>query len=432
MITKKLIDQIEGEASLYFELEDNKVNFSTISFGEFRGMEQILEQKTALDALVLTPRVCGICGHSHLLATVRALEDCYAQSGNPLTLSNKAQTIREITLIMEHIQNHLKWIYFTILPSLATLNALPKQNNQLKGAYGASLCAKVIALFGGQWPHSSYMLPGGITSDFTNIELLQAKNMLNELQLFVEKEVVGSVLEDFLAFESCKDFANLQSDVATIEKALLNLEMEKKGLAYDRFLVLGKHSFSLASKVVQTRVVQADAKYISTKESYSPHQKSYAKNALYKEKYYETGPLARAIAGNSKIIKNMHRRFKDSTYSRVMARVFEMASFIVTAKTLLDKIDILEPSFISPKDINKISAKGVGVVEAPRGPLIHEVELEEGIIKSYNIITPTQFNIGSDTAQNPTPAQKAMMGVSKEEASFIFKSFDVCSVCTTH
>lgn len=432
MITKKLIDQIEGEATLYFELEETNVVYTTIAFGEFRGIENILESKPALDALMITPRVCGICGHSHLLATVRALEDCYTQSGIEIVLNNKIKQIRELTLIMEMIQNHLKWLYFTIIPSLRELSVYSGENSQLKGAYGASISAKIIALFAGQWPHSSYMIPGGITSDFTNIELLQAKNYLKELVSFVEKECFGVTLEQFLAFESCKDFKQVHSDIAYVESALIKLNMQHKGFAYDRFLVLGEHSFSEKSKVHQTRISNADLNAITTKESFTPHQKSYAKNALYQDKYYETGSLARGIAANKAMIKNIHRRFKDSAYSRVMARVFEIAYLLEQAEVLVESIDVCEASFISQMDIKNISAKGIGVVEAPRGPLLHEIEIEKGNIKNYNIITPTQFNIGSDTKENLTPAQKAMIGVSKAEAAFIFKTFDVCSVCTTH
>jgi len=98
LITKKLINQIEGEATLHFELEDKKVTFATVAFPHFRGMESILEGKNGLDALVITPRVCGICGHSHLMATVRALEDAYKNADKEVKLSSKVEKIREFLL----------------------------------------------------------------------------------------------------------------------------------------------------------------------------------------------------------------------------------------------------------------------------------------------------------------------------------------------
>jgi len=73
----ELIEKIEGEAKLDFSFEDGKIDFVGIEFMTARGIENILKGKSALDALVINPRVCGICGHAHLIATVEALEDCY-------------------------------------------------------------------------------------------------------------------------------------------------------------------------------------------------------------------------------------------------------------------------------------------------------------------------------------------------------------------
>jgi len=432
LTTKQFVEQIEGEASIYFDIKDDKVEFATITFPHFRGMESILKGKSALDALVITPRVCGICGHAHLMATVRALEDVYKNSSNPVSLSTKAEVIREFTLVIEMIQNHFKWIYLSIIPELIKLTQTTRIQTPLKGAYASSLASKAIAVFAGQWPHSSYMLPGGITSDPTNIDILKATSYLDELILFFEKETLGVTLEQFLSFESCKDFASLQSDVGFIESTLIDVRMNTKGFAYDRFLVIGKHNFSKPSKMKHTRSFHVESALVKSVKPYAPQEKSFALNAVYKDDYYETGPLARSMSNAVPVIKNIHRRFKDSAYSRVMARVFELASLMQEAKLLLEKIDITQPSYNKPVDFSKISGSGVGVVEAPRGPLLHRVEVQNGVITSYEIITPTQFNIGSSTQENPTPAQKAMIGVSEAEAMFIFKTFDVCSVCTTH
>lgn len=431
MITKQLIDKIEGEASIYFDMEDDIVKSSTISFPHFRGMEKILEGKNALDALVITPRVCGICGHAHLMATVNALEDAYKNAGHEVKLSQKAQTIRELTLVLEMIQNHFKWIYLVIIPELSTFSSKFEQT-QLKAAYAASLVSKAIATLAGQWPHSSYMVPGGVTCDPTQIDILQVKNYIDEVIAFLEKETIGIRLETFLNFSSCKEFDDIKSDVATIENVLIENDFHKSGFAYDRFLVFGEHSFSQVSKLIKTRALSVDVKFATVEQAYSPNEKTFALNAVYKGDFYETGPLARTMSTNLLIVKNMHRRYKDSAYTRVMARIFELGSLLEHTKKLTSSIDITQESFIKPRNINEITAEGVGVVEAPRGPLIHKVVLEKGKIIKYEIITPTQWNIGSSTPKKPSPAQKAMKGLSKEKAQFVFRTFDVCSVCTTH
>ena len=98
MNTIKLIEKIEGETKLNFSFnKDNKIDFVDIEFLSTRNIEQILEGKSALDALVINPRVCGICGHAHLIATVKALESCY----DDLQISNKAKILRGLTLNFE-------------------------------------------------------------------------------------------------------------------------------------------------------------------------------------------------------------------------------------------------------------------------------------------------------------------------------------------
>ncbi len=432
MITKEIISQIEGEASIHFEMNADRVKFSTIAFPHFRGMENILKDKIALDALVITPRVCGICGHSQLMASVRAIEDAYKNAGLEIALSDKAKKIREFTLIMEIIQNHLKWVYLVLQPELSKLSTKFFLQTPLKAAYGASLATKAIATFAGQWPHSSYMLPGGVTCDPTHIDRIGAQNHLNELISFFEKKFLGINLSEFLSFESCKDFNKLNSDISQIEALLTSQKMHEKGFSHDRFIVLGKHNFATPVKIKQTRQYSVYLKHVSVSDSYSPNQKTYAKNALYRDEFYETGPLSRLMAQKIPIIKNMHRRYKDSAYTRAMARVLEIPLLMKDALELLNTLDISQDSYVKPIDIESVTAVGIGVVEAPRGSLIHKVELENGIIKKYEIVTPTQFNIGSSTKEKPTPAQKAMVGLSKSDAKLVFRIFDVCSVCTTH
>ena len=431
MITKQIIEKIEGEAEVFFEEQNNKVSFATISFGHMRDFSKILQEKPALDALVLTPRICGICGHSHLYATVKALENAYKNAGVNVELSEKSFQIRETTLMLEIIQNHIKWIYLTAIPKIETLLKKHSQT-KLKGLYSSTLINKIIALLSGQYPHNSYMLPGGITSDFTYIDITKAIGFLDELSIFLEKEFFGVDLENFLSFQSCKDFNTIKSEVASFENSLIDLQMQTKGFGYDRFLTLGDHSFTKQAKIKKTLLQKADIKYLSTSPAYSPHQTTFAYNALYKDEFIEVGPLARAMSNNIPLIKNIHRRYKDSTYARSIARIYEIAFLIQKIRKTILHVDVTQPSFIELPNIKKISAKGVGVVEAPRGSLIHTVSIEKGIIKEYEIITPTQFNLASGTKEKPSIAQNAMKGLNKEEAVFAFRTFDVCSVCTTH
>lgn len=164
------------------------------------------------------------------------------------------------------------------------------------------------------------------------------------------------------------------------------------------------------------------------------NENSLAKNVKFKKDFYEVGPLSRAMINKTTLIKDSHRRYKDSIYSRIIARVCEIPQLLIHSKKLLKQIYLDEPSHIKPSiDIANISGFGTGCVEAARGSLVHKVELENGRIKDYQLITPTQWNLGNGTKVNPGVSQKAMIGLDDISlAQTVFKSFDVCSVCTTH
>ena len=207
--------------------------------------------------------------------------------------------------------------------------------------------------------------------------------------------------------------------------------LENLGKSYDRFIVFGQNSYFNSGKSLKTRV----AKNLNIDEVREQiNQNSFAKNVTYKDKYYEVGPLSRAMLNKTPLIKDAHRRYQDSLFSRILARVCEIPQLIEHSKKLLNGLDLSEESYIKPpKDISKISSSGVGMVEAARGSLIHKVKLENGMIKSYEIITPTQWNLSNGDRDNLAISQKAMVGLKDTKlAELVFKSFDVCSVCTTH
>ncbi len=418
---KKLIEKIEGEATLNFHYEDNKISFVDISFLSGRGIEEILRGRVALDALMIAPRVCGICGHAHLQASVKAVEDCLPD----LKISKKAEILRELTLNFELMQNHFKWFYLTLFPLFGF------NQEVLKATKPSTLINKAIALIAGQYPHNSYAIVGGVVCEPTHIEMLQIRNILNEVLAIFEKDIVVANTREFLGCDDVDLILKKEGDLPKLLNKILQNGWQDIGKSFDRFIVFGNNSYFKRGKSIITRIQpHIDEKYIYLSKNIN----SLAKNVSYKDKYYEVGPLSRAMLLKTPLIKASHRRYSDSLFSRILARSCEIVQLLYHSLKLIDKIDLSQPSYIKPSsDLSKLTGAGVGAVEAARGSLTHKVELEEGIIKDYSIITPTQWNLSNGTPKNPGVSQKAMVG-SKDElvAELIFKSFDVCSVCTTH
>ena len=381
-ITKKIITKIEGEATLKIHKKNEIIEFAEIEFWQYRGMEEFLKNRHYMDACVINPRVCGICGHSHLIATAKAIENALE-----IKITKKAEILREITLGLEIIQNHVKWFYLTLYPSVKNIDFL-------KALEFTKDIAKVIALIAGQFPHNSYAIPGGVTCDLTNLEIIKIKNFLLEL------------------FDRYQKIMNIDGKSSDLEELFSDIP-KTIGKGLNKFLVLGENLYFQKN---------GDVSYISEIKSTSLN-----KNVLYKGGYFEVGPLSRNL--NNTLIKKIYDEYQDSVYTRIFARLYEVNLIFKYLLKKIDEIDINEKNYIKPF---KKSGKGEAVIEAPRGSLIHKIEIENERIKKYNIIVPTQFNLSNSTKENPSPAQASLMGENEKYADFIFKCFDICAICVSH
>ncbi|MDY0052392.1 MAG: nickel-dependent hydrogenase large subunit [Aliarcobacter sp.] len=451
MKTIEIIERIEGEAKLSCTWKDQKVSDARIDFLNFRGFEYILEGKAPLDALVYTPRICGICGQAHLKATVDALENIYENINEPLQVTNKAKLLREIGLNIEIIDSHIKWFYMFILPDIIKLETADlgiytplKGSRWLEACKTASETIKALAVIGGQWPHTSYMMPGGVVSDPTLLELSSMQNYISGAIRFFEKSISGVTLDRYLAFDSVNDLDFLGADLKYFKDLSFKYSLEEYGKSYDRFITLGSSSLFENGRMGQRIVHRLDLSKIKESNEHTflvqnnnldKQKTTWSKSVSYDNNFFETGPLSRAMISNRKFIKDIHKKYKDSSFTRIMARIDEISFLLVNTKELIKKVDISEESFIKPKislkDIE--SASGLSVVEACRGSLFHEIHIEKGKISKYDVITPTVWNLGPENKTQKGIAQEAIIGApSIEIARIILRSFDVCSVCTTH
>lgn len=426
---KELIEKIEGEAELDFTIEDGRIEDVKINFGFYRGIEEILQGRDAWDALVITPRVCGICNHAHLIAAVHAIEDGYRNAGVNLILSKKAKKIRSFTLACELIQNHMKWFYMTIIPQLETyLQIENTQNHTLKATYLSSTITKALAIFAGQWPHSSYAVPGGVSCDPTHLDLMQVEALIDECIRFVEQVLIGMDITQYLDISSVSRLHEIGGDLGNVMHLIGSSGMATLGQSHDRFIVFGESLLSQTGKSIATAVSKVDPRYILE----SVQEGSTAKAVTYKKRLYETGPLARGMVAKRPIIKSLHKRYKDALLTRIFARTHEVSLLLAECKRLLGELDLNEPSCTLEMDTRCTDFEGTGVVEAARGSLIHRTEVSGGLIRRYEIITPTQWNLSHGSGDEHGIAVEAMVGSkSIQEATFILRTFDVCSVCTT-
>jgi hydrogenase large subunit len=204
--------------------------------------------------------------------------------------------------------------------------------------------------------------------------------------------------------------------------------MAETGQSHDKFIVFADSILSKAGKSHVTTVSNVDVRYVEE----ALQSGTVAKAVTYKQKLYEVGPLARGMVNKTPIVKSLHKRYKDSLLTRVFSRIHEVAQLLHHTKSVLQALRLDEPSCVLESETGLYEFEGTGVVEAARGSLIHKTTVGDGNITHYDIITPTQWNLSHGNSEEQGIAIQAMVGSETiEEATFIFRTFDVCSVCTT-
>jgi len=384
------------------------------------------------------------CNTSHIIAAINAIEDAYRMANIEISISKKADAVREFALNAEKIQNHIKWLYFSILPEIFHLNGEDEQSIKafegkewIKAQKICNEVLKAMAIFTGQWPHGSFCMVGGVTCDPTKGDVFEALRYLDIVTKFCEEEIFGETIENFLKFDTSIQIMGTKGTLQKTVEVLVSEKFDQIGKSYDRFITLGNNNQKHSAKKSQgTSVMNANLKFVSESLAHSffvENGYTYSKSAMYKNRYMESGPIARMMIAKDPLIRDLHRRNKDSVLTRVVAKIAEIAHLLQDSKKLLQNIDLNEPSCNFPQvNTKEISAIGIGRCEAARGSLWHRVEIQNGLIKHYDIITPTVWNLGNGDKNEPSVAQKALIGLDTvDKANFVFKAFDVCAVCTT-
>jgi hydrogenase large subunit len=174
---------------------------------------------------------------------------------------------------------------------------------------------------------------------------------------------------------------------------------------------------------------------------------SWAKAPRYMDYAAEAGPLSRAIMNANPNNLGKHQiydplfgdvmdKMGPSVFTRCLARVHEAPRLYNLIDEWLRQVDLNGEFYIKPEERD---GKGFGATEAARGSLSHWVEIENGVIKNYQVMAPTTWNVGpNDDKGNAGPIETALTGIEVADAhdpvevGIVARSFDSCLVCTVH
>ncbi len=407
----------------------------------FRGFEKMLLGRSPFDAVYFTQRICGICSTAHSVASALALEDALG-----IIPSEQGRYLRDILHACEFLQNHLRHFYQYTLPDFVKLPEnyplfrtdhndyrLPKElNDKMVEDYFASLelsrsAHQMLAILGGKAPHNHGVFIGGITSPVTVDMIISIKSILYNIEQFINEKMIpdvyaiGDYYSDYFLFGG--GYGNLLSYGCFDNYRDL-------GTLYVDPLVYTKNQIT----PFDPEKISQDNENAWFNENGEPdiHKQqaySFIKAPRYDNVPFEVGPLARQwLSGDY--------RHGISAMDRYIARVLEAGKIVTIMKVLLDNLVpgvSMQQEYAVPKQ-----SKGSGLTDTTRGALGHWIMIDDSKIAFYQIITPSAWNLSSQTGDMKGTAEQALIGspLSYTEAPVeigrIIRSFDPCVSCATH
>ena len=406
VVSPDFVAKIEGHGTLLIDFKKKKVDFK-VEESE-RLVEGLLLGKDFKQAPFVVSRICGICPTAHNICSLSAIEDALK-----IKISEETKILRKILLAGQVIKSHLLHLFFLVLPDYAGLKKSIDLSVKYPAEFHAMLVIKRLA------DELLEIISG--SSAFPAYSAIDGFNVLPKME----------------KLEAVKDSI---SDVTDESYDLIKL-----------FSQISKEYPELETKTELACTIPEDSCYPSypgnfLKEIKEIVQKEPAKlGVLENGSVIKVGALSRLnnYSGNlnlkaRKVFQNLRPNLKNP-FNNNLAQAIEILHFLEEIERLLI---LLKKGKIENAQARKLTLPPTGNsigrawIEAPRGMLFHEVEINPaGEIVNYNIIPPTQLNLASLEKEAQELIEK-MAGLpheeQKKEVEKLIRAFDPCITCAVH
>jgi len=442
------VTRIEGHAKISIFMDDaGNVSDAEFHVVEFRGFEKFCEGRPYSEMPGITPRICGICPVSHLLASAKAGDAIMAVNIPPA-----AEKLRRLMNLGQIIQSHALSFFHLSAPDFLLGWDTPQSKRNVFGLIAANtdlaragirlrqFGQEIIAVLGGQKIHPAWAVPGGVRSPLTEEGRARIRVWLPEA--YATTKIAFDLFRKTL--ETHKKEIQIFGNFPSLFMGLVEPDgtWEHYG---------GKLRFTDSSGSIIADQLDPQKYYECIGESVQ--SSSYLKSPYYAplgfpDGMYRVGPLARLNVAEQMGTPKADAEFKKfkklgrgrsavtSSFLYHYARLIEILACIERVEAALDDADLLSEELRADAGIN--SLRGVGVSEAPRGTLFHDYTVDrDGLLKKVNLIVATGQN---NLAMNQTVAQIARYYVHGNQipepmlnrVEHGIRCYDPCLSCSTH
>jgi NAD-reducing hydrogenase large subunit len=435
------VSRIEGHAKISIHLNDEgRVSSTQLHITQTRGFEKFTEGRPFYEMPGITSRICGICPVSHLLASAKACDEILA-----VRIPATARKLRELLHCAQFVQSHaLSFFYLSSPDLLLGMDSDPAKRNVIGVIEKHPELARLgieLRKFGLQIIEGlalERVHPGGVNAPMSPQLRERIQSEMPGIMAGAErtinffKEAIGSFQEEIDYFGSAPTM------YAGMVDRKGNLQL------YDGTLRFRDAAGAIVKDEIPAEEYSDYIGEASLRDSYL--KAPYYKPIGYPQGIYRVGPLARLNAcdqcGTPKAdveLAEFRQRFGNPAHSAFLfhyARLIELLYALERISQLLDDPQILNTHVRATAGVN--SLEGVGMVEAPRGVLIHHYKVnEDGGIVWVNLIVATGHNnlaIGKSIQQvsehfiDGNKLQEGMLN----RVSAVVRAYDPCFSCSTH
>ena len=441
------VSRVEGHGKVTLLLDDDgHIHQVRLHIVEFRGFEKFIQGRPYWEVPVMVQRLCGICPVSHHLAASKALDMVVGATRLPPT----AEKIRRLMHFGQLLQSHALHFFHLCSPDLlfGFDSAVARRNIvgvaaahpeiAKKGVLLRKYGQEVIRLTAGKRIHGTGSIPGGVNKSLA------------------EAERVALLKDIYQMIAWSRDALRLVKDL--FEKNLEYYNEFGRFSANSLGLIRSDGAMDLYDGGLRAR--DADGNTIF---DHVEHEKywdylledvkpwSYMKfpfiRSLGPEKgWYRVGPLPRVNNCDfipTPLADRERQEFKacdggraaGATLGYHWARMIEMLHAAEGIKDLLHDPDITGSELVAT---GERAMRGVGIIEAPRGTLIHHYRVndDDQVIRANLIVSTTHNNQAMNEAIRQV-ASKYLDGRTLTEGllnhvEVAIRCFDPCLSCATH
>ena len=445
------VSRIEGHAKVTIQLDDSgDVTDARVNVIELRGFEKFCVGRPVEEMPRITTRICGVCPWSHHLAAAKTTDAVFGVEPTPT-----GKKLRQLCNSIAYMEEHILHFYILGGPDFVMGPGSDYATRNVIGIIGAApdiakrvvrvrhLCAKMLEMIAGKSIHPDAAVPGGFSKPLQKEEhaaLLPMAQEALELAKFSIAFAKESIFPKYL---------DAVKTIGTITSGFLGTVANDGALdLYD-----GKLRMMYADGSYEEFAPKDYADYIG--EHVEPW--TYLKFPYAKKKggfalednapsLYRVNSLARINVCDyiptplaQKELEEFRKNFGRPAQLTLLYHWARLIELLYNAEFAVQMLN--DPEITGRETRLKVTpraARGVGVVEAPRGTLIHDYTTDaDGMLTHVNLLVATCQNNSAINLSVKQAAKMLIKGGKYDQGTLnmvemAIRAYDPCLSCATH